>query len=48
MNDQEIKKEIEYLIEKRHRYGWTESDAEKYKRLKRELGEDDYINAHRP
>jgi hypothetical protein len=38
--ESEIKEEIEYLENKRAKYGWTDKDAQRYYYLKRLLGED--------
>jgi len=37
--EKEARKEIEYLLEKRAKYGWTQSDADRYNFLKNGLGE---------
>jgi hypothetical protein len=36
MDKEEIKREIEYLKDKRGGYGWREGDAEKFEQLQRQ------------
>jgi hypothetical protein len=38
--EKEAREEIEYLLEKKAKYGWTQQDAERYEYLKKELKED--------
>ena len=35
MSKEEVKKEIEYLRDKRAKYGWREGDAEKFEKLQK-------------
>lgn len=38
--EEEARKEIEELLEKKARYGWTQKDADRYNYLLKQLGED--------